>query len=740
MKKIFVLSVLVSMVSSISMAVPPPATEGKKGQRPRIGLVLSGGGARGAAHVGVLKVLEELRIPVDFVAGTSMGSAVGGLFASGLTPQELDVLFADFDWNAAFSDSPPRRELSYRRKSDDRTFRVKARVGVGEEGIELPLGLVEGQNFVTELRKLSRVTQSVDSFDDLSIPFRAMATDLETGKSVILDKGDLVNAIRASIAIVPLFSPVEINGRLYVDGGYLKNVPVDVVQKMGVDRLIVVNIGTPLTKRKDIKSVLDVFSQVGRLGGQYQDERQMSLIGRDDLLIRPDLTGLSFVDFGKIPEIMKRGEDATRAIAKELAPLSLTEEDYRAWRASLKPRPQLPRVDSIEVRNGTRIKDSVLTPFISQPVGENLDPVRMQKDLARLFGLGYFECIDYHVERRDDKNVVVVNAPRKGWGPNYLKLGFKMAEDFKGHGDYGIMGRFQMTELNPLGAEFQADAVVGLNSGVSAEFYQPVGKVPRRLSYGAPYFVFTKALLQQVNQPIIINEGAREVAFRDQHSGLVGGGGRSLGNWGHARLGLSWTDQSYRTPTVPNISKEYEQGEGLLEVAVDTVDDAGFPRRGLLADVWGRATGADLGAEAPASVVGIRAMQAFSLDRHTLRLKGEWADNFNNSPENPYFQRIGGFLNLGGYSQNSLLGTQKALVQTQYLYDIGKVMGKSLHGGVAAEWGGVWDQSVEIAGASNIFSGTIFAAMTTSIGPAYFGYSRAESGVGSFYLYIGQAF
>jgi NTE family protein len=175
-------------------------------------LVLSGGGARGAAHVGVIKVLEELRIPVDFIAGTSMGSAVGGLYASGLNTKELESLFANFDWLAAFSDSPPRRELSFRRKNDDRTFLVKARIGLGEEGVELPLGLVEGQNFITELRKLSNVTESVDSFDDLSIPFRAMATDLETGQSVLLEKGDLANAIRASIAIAPLFSPWKLTG------------------------------------------------------------------------------------------------------------------------------------------------------------------------------------------------------------------------------------------------------------------------------------------------------------------------------------------------------------------------------------------------------------------------------------------------------------------------------------------------------------------------------------------------
>ena len=710
-----------------------------KSKRPRVGLVLSGGGARGAAHVGVIKVLEELRIPIDFIAGTSMGSAVGGLYASGLNTKELEDLFAHFDWYAAFNDSPPRRELSFRRKNDDRTFLVKARIGVGKGGVKLPLGLVEGQNFVTELRKLSHVTGSVDSFDNLSIPFRALASDLETGKSVILDKGDLVNSIRASIAIPPLFSPVEIDGRLYADGGYLKNIPVDVVKQMNVDRLIVVNIGTPLSKMTDIQSVFDVISQVGRLGGQVFDVQQLSLVGMDDVLVLPDLAGLSFVDFGKIPEIINRGEVAARALTKELSRFSLSPEDYQAWRASLAKTPELPRVDAIVVKNGTRIADSVLTPFISQPLGAILDPVRMQLDLARLYGLGYFECIDYHSEKRGDKNIVVVDAPRKSWGPDYLKLGFKMAEDFKGHGDYAITGRYQRTELNSLGAEFQVDGNVGLNSGVSAEFYQPIGKVPRYMSYGAPYFLFANAWLQQNNQSILLNEG-NELPFRDQHSGLGGGGGRSLGNWGQMRLGVTWVDQNYHTPTVPDFSLKYNQFEGVGQVSIDTLDDASFPRNGFLGNISGRMTGTSVGAGSAASMGNLGAMGAFSSERHTVRLKGEWANNFNKPNENSYMQRMGGFLNLGGYSQNSLIGTEKALLQTQYLCKVASLGKKPLYGGAVAEWGGVWDDTDHVDPATGVFSGTVLVGLDTGIGPAYLAYSQAEGNARSVYLYIGQSF
>jgi NTE family protein len=314
-----------------------------------------------------------------------------------------------------------------------------------------------------------------------------------------------------------------------------------------------------------------------------------------------------------------------------------------------------------------------------------------------------------------------------------------MAEDFKGHGDYGIMARFQRTELNSLGAEFQVDGNVGLNSGVSAEFYQPIGKVPRHLSYGAPYFLFVKGGIQQNNQSILVSEN-NELPFRDQHSGLGAGGGRSLGNWGQFRLGMAWVDQSYRTPTVPDFSLKYQQGEGVAQLAIDTMDDASFPRKGLLCDVGGRVTGTSLGAPNPASMANVSAMGAFSSARHTVRLKGEWANNFDDPNENSYLQRLGGFLNLGGYSQNSLIGTEKALAQTQYLYKVGNLGGKAFYSGVAAEWGGVWDKTDMLNETQGLFSGSVFVSLDTGIGPAYLAYSKGEGSAKSVYLYIGQVF
>ncbi|MCG3204628.1 MAG: hypothetical protein KCHDKBKB_01343 [Elusimicrobia bacterium] len=712
--------------------------EEKRPVRPKIGLVLSGGGARGATHVGILNVLEEMRIPVALVTGTSMGSAVGGLYAAGLTAEELEEVFLKFDWQAAFNDSPPRRDLSFRRKEDDRYFLVKARVGVGKEGIKLPRGLVEGQNFVMELRKLSRMTQSVKSFDDLPIPFRAMATDLVTGEPVIMDRGDLVKAIRASVAVSPLFTPVEIDGRLLVDGGYLRNIPVEIAQSMGADQLIVVNIGTPLSDKEEINSMVSVISQVGRLGGTQSDRSQIKKMNPTDVLIQPDLGNLSFTDFHKIPEFIQRGEAAARSMSEQLKKFSVSEKEYQEWRRSLKTRPVFPVVDSLEIRNGTRIPTSVIHPFIRQPMGQMLDPLGIQEDLARVYGLGYFEWLDYHVEPKEEKRVMVVDAPRKSWGPDYLKLGVKVSEGFNGDSSYGILMRYQMTEINALGAEFQVDGEIGTNSGVRGEFYQPIGRVPRRLSYGAPYFVFIDAAYRYQNDPLLLDMN-NQVPFEVKGGGGNVGMGRTMGKWGRIKLGYGHQQDDWRTPTVPTFHLKQKIGDVFGAVQLDTLDKPGFPRLGMVGKLEGRGASESLGADDSASTVIADLGMARSLGNHTVRLKGKYATNFYEDTTSPYLYRIGGFLNLSGFAPNALLGRTMSLAQAQYLYRMGSREGP-LYLGSAVEWGGAWETRSEISESSGLWSGSIFVAVDSGIGPVYVGYSQTEAGRYVVSFNVGQAF
>lgn len=734
------LSRMIAVLLAFSISTPPQRgwTEPME-LRPRLGLVLSGGGARGAAHVGVLKVLEELRIPVDLITGTSMGSAVGGLYATGLTAAELETLFSHFDWAGAFTDSPPRRDLSFRRKEDDRTFLVRARIGLRNGQIRLPRGFVEGQNFVMELRRLSSVTQSLESFDQLPIPFRAMATDLETARPVVLDKGDLVMAIRASIAIPPLFSPVEMNGKLLVDGGFLRNVPVQTVKEMGAQRVIAVNIGTPLSKAESIQSVLDVYSQVSRLGGQAQDRRQIAALSSDDVLIEPDLGDLRFTDFARIPDIIAQGEAATRAIADQLKAFSVSPEDYARWRASLPKGPTLPVVDAIEFRNGTKISDDVFRPFIHQRVGSTIDPVQLQKDLAQIYGMGYFEFLNYHVEQRDGKNVLVIDAPPKSWGPDFLRLGVKISEEFDGDSAYAILARYQKTELNRLGGEINLDGEIGTNSRAQAEWYQPIGKAPRWLSYGAPYFTSLLGGYGQENDPIRFSKGS-ELPFSVLRGDVSPAAGRTLGNWGRVKTGLNWAWENYDTPIFPIPNMTVNRCDGVLRLDVDTLDNPRFPRHGIVGFLEARAGATDLGAGSGSSLFTGDLGSAWSWGSHTLRSRVHYASNLNPNAKDPYLLRLGGFLNLSGYSRNSLIGNESALGNIQWNKKLGEMAALPFYAGTALEWGGTWTRRRDLTLSSGFWAGTVYAALESGIGPTYLAYSQAEAGVHTVYFYVGQAF
>jgi NTE family protein len=269
-----------------------PATgqeEGSVHEPPRIGLVLSGGGARGAAHVGVLKFLEANDVPVHAIAGTSMGAIVGSMYATGWTPDEIEAQLGAIDWSTMLTDRLPREHLSFRRREEDREFLTQFELGIAGARPRLPSGLIAGHNVEARLARLLVPALAVRDFDRLAVPFRAVATDLETGGPVILRDGDLVMAVRASLSMPAVFAPVELDGRLLVDGGVGRNLPVDVARELGVDRLIVVDAGTPLSDREALRSLLDVSKQLTSVMTQSNTAVQRQSLADSDILIQPAL-------------------------------------------------------------------------------------------------------------------------------------------------------------------------------------------------------------------------------------------------------------------------------------------------------------------------------------------------------------------------------------------------------------------------------------------------------------------
>lgn len=288
---------------------------------PRIGLVLSGGAARGLAHIGVLRALEEQGVHIDAIAGTSMGAVIGGLYASGYSVDELEKLALAIDWRQALSDAPLRDDVPFRRKQDDRDFLVKQKLSFRDDGsLGLPLGVIQGQNLALLLESLLVHTSDTRDFDRLAIPFRAVATDISTGEKVVFRKGHLPQAIRASMSIPAVFAPVEVDGQLLVDGGMVDNIPVDVAREMGVDLVITVDIGTPLRGRKELLTVVDVLNQSVTLMTRRNSEAQLATLGPDDILVQPPLAGFSATDFGRARQMIDAGYRAATILKNRFAP------------------------------------------------------------------------------------------------------------------------------------------------------------------------------------------------------------------------------------------------------------------------------------------------------------------------------------------------------------------------------------------------------------------------------------
>src|SRR5277367_6713825 len=319
--------------AAATWAATDPPVPAAANVRPRICLVLSGGGARGMAHIGVLKVLEELKIPVDCIAGTSVGAIVGGLYASGMTALEIDSTIRSLDWQEAFRDAPPRRDLAFRRKQDDRNFLVRLPLGLKHGRILLPKGLIQGQKLQETLRQLTLPFSNTTNFDLLPTPFRAVATDLETGNAVLMDKGDLAIAMRASMSAPGVFAPVEVDGRLLVDGGLAENLPINVARAMHADVLIVSDVSFPLQGRSALDSALSISNQMLAILVRKDSDRQRATLGPQDILIEPNLGSATATDFTVPANVIAGGENAARDAVSKLSAYSVGEAAYRDYLA-----------------------------------------------------------------------------------------------------------------------------------------------------------------------------------------------------------------------------------------------------------------------------------------------------------------------------------------------------------------------------------------------------------------------
>src|SRR5580693_1870 len=342
--------------------------------RPRICLVLSGGGARGMAHIGVLKVLEELKVPIDCIAGTSMGAVVGGLYASGMTAAQIETTMRSVDWQEAFRDAPPRRDLAFRRKQDDRNFLVRLPLGLKHGKILLPKGFIQGQKLQETLRQLTLPFSNSTDFDLLPTPFRAVATDLETGNAVVMGEGDLSIAMRASVSAPGVFAPVELNGRLLVDGGLAENLPINVARAMHADILIVSDVSFPLLPLAKLDSALSISNQMLAILVRKDSDRQRATLTPRDILIEPSLGSATSTDFTVPNNVIAGGAAAARDAVAKLSAYSVGDSAYREYLARRAARePGLPAIQFVRVDEQSKRYEKTIMAEMQPLVGKPLD-------------------------------------------------------------------------------------------------------------------------------------------------------------------------------------------------------------------------------------------------------------------------------------------------------------------------------------------------------------------------------
>ena len=703
--------------------------------KPRIGLVLSGGGARGLAHVGVLKVLEELRVPVSCVTGTSMGAIVGGAYAAGTPAADLEALVRKADWDEVFRDRPPRTEISTRRKIDEYKTLFAPEYGVTRQGLVLPKGVIAGVSIESFFRGLTESAVDIVDFDKLPIPFRAVAADIETGEAVVLSHGSLSRAMRASMSVPGALSPVEIDGRLLVDGGIANNLPIDEARKLCADVIIAVNISTPPLKREEITSALSVAGQLINFLGKVNVERQLSSLGSRDVLIAPELGDISAASFERSADAIRIGEQAARALAGSLSRYSVPPEQYAALRRRqiAESRP-LGSVDEIRFEGLKRTNPEVLRSLVTSKPGEPLTEEKVSADLRRIYGRGDFESIDYHIRSDDGRRILVIEPKEKDWGPDYLRFGLGLASDFQGENIFNILVQYRRTWLNRLGGEWLNEAQIGQRTYLSTEFIQPVEERGR-------YFVAPYARIGNELQPVF-SGGNRVGEYETRESRLGLDGGAFLGTWGEARLGAVWREVNATTVTgAPVLPEAHETTAGMRAVFfVDQLDNAWFPRAGYRMIATGYAAQQSFGSDHDYQRLDGEATMANSYGVHTFSVKlAGGADPGSNMPAYENF-KLGGPLRLSGYRIDEFSGDRFAFGRLMYYnraIPLPDILGSGVFAGASIEAGKMQARSAGQASPGTIWSASLFLAASTFAGPAYFGFGLGENGTYSVYLLLG---
>ena len=713
-------------------APPPSSTE-----RPRIGLALSGGGALGLTEIGVIKWMEENHIPVDRIAGTSMGSIIGSMYAIGMTPEEIQKFAEKIDWDQAFLPEPGYAEISYRRKQDRRDFLVAAPFGL-KHGLKGPNGLNSGQAAGLLLDRIAFADAGITNFDDLPIPFRCVATDMQSGEAIVLRDGFLADAVRASMAIPGVFTPVELNGRILADGGMVQNIPVETVRDMGADAVIAVELHYPPGDIGQLGTLVGVLSRAIDVM-ITQNERHSLAFAKAK--VRVEMKGFAITDYNRVDELVQLGYKAAASQAAELLPYAIP--DSAEWQRYLdernaRKRVPMTKVEKVVVAGADPDTDRRIQQQVTKSVQGSLDLPDLEKQLTRIAGDGQFDRMGYEGFTQNGVPALRVTAHEKTYGPPFIDLAVNVEGSGVAAFDFSAGTRITFMDLFHRGGEWRSDLLFGSSNLAATEYYQPVGQ---SRFFVAPYIFVSKWARNSFS-------GLTRIAvFGDERAGGGFDIGFDSGRRSEFRLGY----QLFEGKLAPRIGAaglpivHGSTGEFRARFVWDGQDSPSVPSRGsrVVATATRVLQSPDLAH--PIAQVDVQSSNFVRLgDKTSLFIDASGGTTFHGSAGPFQVFSLGGPFRLGAYLPDEFLGNHYAYASLGFrreLYRLPQLVGRKIYWGGWYEAGSAFGNQINsrgpvvVRGTFNlgVIADTIVGpiALAGSVSPT--GQSRVNFSIGRFF-------
>lgn len=701
--------------------------------RPKVGLVLGGGGARGAAHIGVLEVLERLRIPVDCVAGTSMGALVAGSWGAGLSTAQMREELARADWSDIFVDNPDHDDLNVRNKRLYERFLPGSETGFKDGGIVTLPGVVAGQKIKLFFNQLVRANTGEPEIQKLPLQVSIIATDIGTGERVVFRDGSLTQAMRASMSVPGLMAPLQYRARKLVDGGLVDNVPIrEVRDRCGAEVVIAVNVGSAPLKPEQVSGLLSITAQMVALLTEQNVGASLATLKPQDIYIQPDLGRVTATDFQLHAEAAESGRLAAEAVVERLAPLAVSESQYAKWKERIAVRErEVPRVDEIQIAGMLRVEPAVVQRYLEQRIGEPLDTAALDRDLLRAYGDGHYERVDYSVyTTQRGRNILTITPVEKTWGPDYVRLGMRFEGNLSQGSNFLLRAAYHKTWINDLGGEVMATGELGSVTGVNLEWYQPVTRQQG-------LFVTAIADYRRERTDYFFIE-QRVAEYRSLRTRIDLLAGINFDLLGQLRLGWRGVSAKHRLETGLDIFasvREYSAGGWLVALDMDRLDRLNFPRRGWAAQAsWFDSKRGGY------SRVALEARGAMPLRDWVLAGRATWTGSPRGELPLHDAGRLGGFLNLTPYSTGQLLGDEVSYAHVRAERIIGRLpagLRGDMRIGFALEAGKVAQPYTVQRRNGWLPSVAVYLGGDTPLGPVYVGLGRGNDGLANAYLFIG---